>query len=38
MLTLLTGRAGSGKTAEVLEHIKSDVKAGKPALPACMLR
>ena len=30
MLTLLTGRAGSGKTAEVLEHIKSDVKAGKP--------
>ena len=25
MLTLLTGRAGSGKTAAVIEHIKKDV-------------
>lgn len=30
MLTLLTGRAGSGKTAAVIESIKKDVEAGKP--------
>ncbi len=29
MLTLLTGRAGSGKTAAVIESVKKDVKAGK---------
>ncbi len=30
MLTLLTGRAGSGKTAVVIGLIKRDVEAGKP--------
>ena len=30
MLTLLTGRAGSGKTAAIIGRIKKDVEAGKP--------
>ncbi len=30
MLTLLTGRAGSGKTATVIESVKKDVEAEKP--------
>ena len=30
MLTLLTGRAGTGKTAAVIESVKKDVEAGKP--------